>query len=109
MDDEGNRFPMAEELSRARDAIQRASEHADDSTVREQLRSIDEGLMEMTHSEKQTLRAKTSGNVPDGDDLQEIEETVVALTSETNSEARSCLHEARDEIDAYRRKFTRDW
>lgn len=99
---------MAEELSEAREAIQRASEVADDATVREQLDSIDEGLMEMTEHPGDGP-AKTAGDVPHGENLEEVEEKIVDLASRTGEPTRSHLEDARDGIDAYRRTFTRDW
>lgn len=99
---------MAEELSAARDAIQRASGTVDDATIREQLDSIDEGLMEMTVDAEGTP-AKTEGDVPHGENLKEVEEKVVGLASRTEEPTRSYLEDARDSIDAYRRKFTREW
>lgn len=106
---------MTDELAAARKAVQRASETVDDASIREQLRSIDEGLMEMTESEGGTTDsggetpAKTQGDVPHGENLEEVEEKVVGLASRTDEPTRSHLENARDDIDAYRRKYTREW
>jgi len=101
---------MAEELAEARDAVQRASETVDDASIREQLQSIDEGLMELTESKSSAdSAAKTESDVPHGDDLEQVEQKVVGLASRTDAETRSYLEDARDSIDAYRVRYTRDW
>ena len=99
---------MADELSRAREAVQRASESADDADLRKHLRSIDEGLMEMT-AESEPDEARTSGDEPHGENLEEIESKLAGVLSETDGRTREQLQSARDAIDAYRRTTTRDW
>lgn len=101
---------MPEHLDSARHAVQRASEETDDPTVREQLRSIDEGLKEMTHhSETTDDGVSTSGEDPHGGELESVEERLVDLSDATDGAARTHVQEARDAIDAYRREFVRDW
>lgn len=101
---------MADDLSRARDAVRRAADAADAAEVREQLRSIDEGLMELTESStEEGSPAKTAGDVPDGERLERIEETLVGLASRTDGRTREALEDARDHVDAYRRTHARDW
>lgn len=99
---------MADELSRARAAVRRASESVDDAAIREHLRSIDEGLREMT-SASDSGDARTSGDEPHGENLEEIESKLAGVLSETDGQTHDQLQMARDEIDAYRRTTTRDW
>jgi hypothetical protein len=99
---------MDEDLAAARAAIERAIERADDSTLREHLRSVSEGLRDLTN-EVEPPESTTRGEAPDGDDLESIESEVVDLASETVTPVRSYLETARDEIDEYRRANTRDW
>ena len=94
---------MADELANARVAVQRASEDSDNATVREQLDSIDRGLMELSESES------TLDNEPHGDRLEEVEEKIVGLMDETDGSAHTRLGDARDSIDANRRRYTREW
>lgn len=101
---------MAHRLSSARDAVQRASDATDNAAVRKQLRSLDEGLMEMTESGDLPDDApKTEGGVPHGDDLEEVEHRLADLAGEAEGEAQRHVEDARDAIDAYRRAYTRDW
>lgn len=101
---------MNDNLASARDAVQRAGDATDDATVREQLRSIDEGLMEMTESEEAPEgEASTTGDHPHGDALEEIEAKLASLAGELDRPARERVEDARDHIDAYRRTYTRDW
>lgn len=95
--------PMVDQLSRARAAVQRASDEVDDATLRNHLDSLDEGLMEQTEA------AKTESDEPDGDQLEQIETELVRVMDETGGAALEHLEEARDAIDAYRRAYTRDW
>jgi|AntRauTorcE11898_2_1112593.scaffolds.fasta_scaffold02767_2 hypothetical protein len=57
---------MDDDLPAARAAIQRAIECTDDATLREHLRAIDEGLLELT-SEKDATVARTQDEPPSGD------------------------------------------
>jgi hypothetical protein len=101
---------MADRLASAREAVRRASDVSDDSTVREQLRSIDQGLREMTEaSETTTDDVSTEGDVPHGEELRTVEEKIVGLADRADDEARAHLEDARDAIDDYRRSYARDW
>lgn len=101
---------MADRLASARDAVRRASDETDDATVREQLRSIDEGLRELTEDEGPVdVGPSTEGDEPHGDDLEEIEAKLAGLADEAGGAARGHVEDARDAIDAYRRAYTRDW
>lgn len=95
---------MSDQLARAREAVGRASDTADD-TVREQLRSLDEGLMELTGGDK----TQESDTTTEGDRLEEIEAKLAGLMDETDGDTRAHIEDARDYIDEYRRTFTRDW
>lgn len=101
---------MPDHLDSARDAVQRASEETDDETVREQLRSIDEGLVELTErSETTDDGVKTSGEHPHGGELETVEERLAELADAVDGAARDHVTDARDAIDAYRRAYTRNW
>jgi hypothetical protein len=110
---------MADHIERAREDVRRAADLAEDRTVGEQLRSIDEGLKEMTHSstEAGTERerssgeepAATEGDVPRGDELQQVEAKLAGLGDEAEGRTRRLIQDARDHLDGYRREVTRDW
>lgn len=110
---------MTDRLQRAREAVQRAAELTDDATVQEQLHSVDEGLEEMTHSSEEDVSdtdreeeggaVKTEGDVPRGDELQQVEAKLAGLGDEAEGRARSLIRDARDQLDGYRRAYTRDW
>jgi chromosome segregation ATPase len=86
-------------LERAREKIQQASERAD-GEVREQLLSIDEGLEELVDGDK-----TGSGEPEDqADRFREVEEKLRGLQDTADDEAETQLRNARDELDAYRRK-----
>lgn len=93
---------MVEHLDEARESVQRASEIAEQEVLRKQLRSIDEGLMEMTEP------AKTAGHEPHEDTLEEVEQKLTGLLDETDGETAEQIREARDAIDAYRQAYTID-
>lgn len=99
---------MGDDLAAARAAIERAIELTDDPTLREHLRSIHEGLMELSN-ETEPVDSTTQAVPPDGDNLASIETTIVDLASETEPPVRSHLETARDEIDEYRQTYTEDW
>lgn len=104
------RLGMVGHLATAREAIQRASDATDNETVRKQLRSIDEGLMEMTEAgDLPDDVPKTEGDVPHGDDLEEVEQRLADLAGTADGEARTHVKVARDAIDDYRQAVTRDW
>lgn len=86
-------------LERAREEIQRASDHAD-GEVQEQLHSVDEGLGELTNGDK------TGNGEPEdeADRFNELEEKLRGLMDESEGEFEESLRNARDELDMYRRK-----
>lgn len=110
---------MTDRLERAREDVQRASDLTDDDSVREQLQSIDVGLKEMTHSQSEDVSdtdrseedgdVTTEGDVPGGDELQQVEAKLAALADEADGRPRELIRDARDQLDAYRRAVTRDW
>jgi hypothetical protein len=110
---------MTDELERAREDVQRAADRTDDDAVREQLRSIDEGLKEMTRSSTEERSdsdrrddhapATTEGDVPRGDELQQVEAQLADLGDDAEGRVRELIQDARDRIDDYRRAVTRDW
>lgn len=109
---------MADRIERAREDVRRASDLTDDA-VREQLRSIDEGLKEMTQSASEAegerdrsdvySHTTTEGDVPHGEKLQQVEEKLAALSDEADGQARSLIQDARNRLDEYRQAVTRDW
>ena len=110
---------MADRLEAAREDVKRAAEATDDATVQKQLHSIDEGLEEMTHSSKEDVSAtdseeeggavKTEGDLPHGEELQQVEAKLAALGDDAEGRARELIQDARDHIDVYRQRYTRDW
>ena len=110
---------MVDRIERAREDVQRASDLTEDRIVREQLQSIDEGLEEMTHSSAEDVSdtdheeaggaVKTEGDVPHGDELQQVEAKLAALGDDAEGRARELIQDARDRIDGFRRRNTRDW
>lgn len=110
---------MTDRIERAREAVQRAADVSDDPAVREQLQSIDEGLAEMTHSASEDPdeaggagepgTVSTEGDVPRGDQLQQVEAKLAALGDVAEGRVRRLIQGARDELDGYRREVTRDW
>ena len=91
---------VANHLRRARDEIQQASERAD-GEVRENLRSLDEGLAELTEDGK---RGALNELADSADRFEHIEEKLRGLTDETDDGTEAALQNARDELDAYRRE-----
>lgn len=87
---------MSELLRQARTEIDTASGHAD-STIREQLRSIDEGLLELLEGDK------TDSEVPpETDELRELESKLAGLEDQTNEQTRQHIETAREHLLAYR-------
>lgn len=95
---------MIDQLSVARQSIQRASETTDNATVREQLDSLDEGLMELTEEDK----TQNSDPASEVERLASIEEKLVGLLDETSGATETQIEEARDAIDIFRQEHT-DW
>ncbi|WP_101295457.1 DUF7553 family protein [Halegenticoccus soli] len=85
---------MSDHLTNAREELQRAADLQDGET-QEQIRSIDEGLLEMTETEK------TEGETPRADRLEEVVEKVSALENEVDEEPRTHLDRARESITDY--------
>ena len=110
---------MTDQLERAREDVQRAADVTDDATVQKQLHAIDEGLEEMTHSSGEDVSStdsqeeggavKTEGDVPRGDELQQVEAKLAALGDDAEGRTRELIRDARDRLDGYRRTVTRDW
>jgi len=94
---------MEPSLARARDAVQAASELTDDSTVHEQLTSIDRGL--------ETLSGPDAPPEADteGDRLEEIERQLVQLGDDADGLALEHIETARDQVDAFRREYAPEW
>lgn len=86
---------MRELLRQARTEVDTASGHAD-STVREQLRSIDEGLFELIEGDKTSSEAP-----PETDELRELESKLAGLEEQTNEQTRQHIEIARKHILAY--------
>lgn len=86
---------MSELLRQARTEVDTASGHAD-STVREQLRSIDEGLLELIEGDK-----TNSETPPETDELRELESKLAGLENQTNEQTRQHIEIAREHILAY--------
>ncbi len=95
---------MIDQLSVARRSIQRASETTDNAAVREQLNSLDEGLMELTEEDK----TQDSDPASETDRLTSIEEKLVGLLDETSGATETQIEEARDAIDIFRQEHT-EW
>lgn len=97
---------MDDRIERARSLAAQASDLTDNADVREQLRSITEGLDRMEGNEE---RPSQEDPKQEGDRLQQVEEKLAGLTDKTEGTARERVEEARDALDAYRRDDTRDW
>lgn len=91
---------MVDRISEARRLVDRASDETDDETVREQLRSISEGLA--------TLEEHHGDPEQQGERLEQVESKLVALANTTDEEVER-IAEVRDFVDAYRRDRARDW
>lgn len=96
---------LHEQLKAARQAVQQASDTADDRDVREQLASIDEGLEELSGDDK----TQESDPSEEGDRLQKLEETLAGLLDETDGATEEEIQEARDAIDTFRQEHSQDW
>lgn len=96
---------LHEQLKAARQAVQQASDTADDREVQEQLASIDEGLEELSGDDK----TQPSDPAAEGDRLQELEEKLAGLLDETDGATEQEVQEARDAIDTFRQEHSQDW
>ncbi|RRJ33781.1 DUF7553 family protein [Halocatena pleomorpha] len=95
---------MIDQLSVARRSVQRASETTDNAVVREQLASIDEGLMELTDG--QTTQDTDPGM--EVERLTPIEEKLTGLLDTASGDTETQIAEARDAIDIFRQEHT-EW
>lgn len=93
-------YDMANQIERARKEVQRASDEAE-ANVREQLLKIVNALEEMEVEADEDEPA-----VPQEDYLEEVEEKIVGLATETeeDSTSRPHLETARNHLDSYRRE-----
>ncbi|UPM42723.1 DUF7553 family protein [Halocatena salina] len=95
---------MIDQLSVARRSVRRARETTDNAAVREQLASIDEGLMELT--EEQTTQ--DTDPATEVDRLTPIEEKLAGLLDAASGDTETQIAEARDAIDIFRQEHT-EW
>lgn len=86
---------MTDQVKRARDELTRARETAV-RDVREQLDSIDEGLMELVGGDK------TRESLPHDDRLAELVKKLDGLHDQAEGETRTHIESARELIDGYR-------
>ncbi len=94
---------MPRHLAAAREAVQSAADIAGDSTVHEQLESIDRGLDALSGEDA------PDDDVDQGDRLEQLEAKIAGLADETDGETLAHLETARDHVDAYRREYAPDW
>ncbi|WP_224332806.1 DUF7553 family protein [Haloprofundus halobius] len=89
-----------EPIAAARAEIRRASDRTDGET-REQLLSLDEGLMELGGGDK-----VESDGPPKEDRVEQVEETLVGLANELDDDhwIQDRLETARDYLDQYRQE-----
>ena len=87
---------MATTLERAREALHEASDDAP-SQIHEQLDSIDEGLAELIEGDS------TESADPHADRIEELEEKLAGLETETEGATREHIRDARDHLHDYRR------
>ncbi|WP_254546559.1 DUF7553 family protein [Halomarina pelagica] len=88
---------MSDRPTRIREELQRASDAADeDREIREQLRSIDEGLMELVDGDK------TTDEPPHPDRLAELEEKLAGLSERADGETSRHVRTAATLLDEYR-------
>ena len=91
------RSPGTTRIDRARESLRTAEESASNQ-VREQLRSIEEGLDELVGGDK-----TEDGAGPHPDRIEEIEEKLTGLESETDGATQDRIEDARDHLLTYRR------
>ena len=94
---------MQPRLRRARESVQSAIELTDDSTIHDQLQSIDTALGNLSGSE--TL----DDDAEEGERLEEVERQLVELGNDADGLAGEHVETARDHLDAFRRTTARDW
>lgn len=86
---------MTDDLERAREELQTAAGSAD-RAIREQIESVDEGLMEIVGGDK------TKDRPPHADRLAELEETLGGLREEADGETERRVTKAASLIESYR-------
>lgn len=95
---------MVDRIEAARREIDAASDETDHEYLREQLRSLSEGLREVENDDDPQLQ---------GDRLEQVEAKLTGLADDTEDAPSEGVLErletARDEIDAYRRDKAQDW
>lgn len=93
---------MVNRIEAARRSIDAASDETDDRMVRENLRTLSEGLLTVEEDEDRALQ---------GERLEEIEDKLTSLADEAADDAAVLdrLREARDHLDAYRRDRAQNW
>lgn len=97
---------MSRHIAAAREAVQSAAEIAEDSTVHEQLNSIDRGLDRVTGDGEDA----PADDFEEGDRLEQLEAKLVGLGEETEDDVvLDHVETARDHIDAFRRDEAQDW
>lgn len=95
-------FGVTDQLSIARESIRQASEMADQRDVQDQLKSLDEGIEELTSEEK----TQESDPTVEVDRLEQVEEKLAGLLEETDGAVNTRIEEARDAIDVFRQEHT---
>ncbi|MFC7157363.1 hypothetical protein ACFQPA_18195 [Halomarina halobia] len=94
---------MADRPTRIREELQRASDTAnEDRDVREQLRSLDEGLMELVGGDK------TEDEPPHEDRLAELEEKLAGLRDRSEGETSGHIRNAERLLGEYRERRETD-
>ena len=88
---------MPDQLERVRAELDEAAETAD-RDVREQITSIDQGLMELLGGDN------TQRTTPHEDRLRELIEKLDGLRDEADRETSAHVAEARELLDAYRKR-----
>jgi len=94
---------MQPRLRRARESVRSAIELTDDSTIHDQLQSIDDALEGLSGPE--TL----DDDAEEGDRLEAVERQLVELGNDADGLAGEHIETARDNLDAFRRTSARDW
>lgn len=87
-----------DQLSVAREAVQRASDTTEKTDVRDQLQSIDEGMADLTDTDDPEEFSESI----ETDRVEQIEEKIDGLVEETDDETGRELEEARDAIEVFR-------
>lgn len=93
---------MVDRIEEARRSLDAASDKTEHEHLREQLRSLSEGLQEVENDEDPEL---------EGDRLEEVEDKLTGIGDEVDVDQQVLdrMEDARDDIDAYRRDKAQDW